>query len=82
MLVKILGIAGALCALVSVIGIINGLFGTHIGIGTGGATTGGIPGDPVVVGFFFIIGALCLLAAYFIDKRQTRGSQVELNQQN
>ncbi len=85
MLTKILGITGAVCMLVSVVGLINRLFGTHLGVGTssGSSDTGAIPGDPVIVGFFFIVGAICLAAAYFIDKRQTaRGTNAQLNQQN
>lgn len=84
MLVKILGIAGAVCTMVSVVGLINGAFGWNLGVGTrsGGSTTGAIPGDPVVVGFFFVVGALCLLAAYFADKRRTRAGRASLNQQN
>jgi len=84
MLVKILGIASAVCTLVSIVGLINRLFGWKLGVGTasGSASTGAIPGDPVIVGFFFILGALCLLAAYFIDKRQMRGVQANFNQQN
>lgn len=84
MLVRILGIAGAVCTLVSIVGLINRLFGWKLGVGTasGSASTGAIPGDPVIVGFFFILGALCLLAAYFIDKRQMRGVQANFNQQN
>lgn len=74
MLIKILGVTGAVCALVSVVGLINRFFGANFGVGSrsGGSTSGAIPGDPVVVGFFFAIGAVCLLAAYFLDKRQMR----------
>lgn len=84
MLVKILGIAGAVCTLVSVVGLINGLFGTNLGVGSrsGSSTTDAIPGDPVIVGFFVILGAICLTAAYFIGSRQTPGNQANLNQQN
>lgn len=84
MLIKILGITGVVCMLVSIVGLINRLFGMNLGVGTnsGSSTTGAIPGDPVIVGFFFILGAICLAAAYFIDKRQMRGSQTNLNQQN
>lgn len=84
MLVKILGIAGAVCTLVGIVGLINRLFDWKLGVGTasGSAGTSAIPGDPVIVGFFFILGALCLLAAYFIDKRQMRGVQANFNQQN
>ena len=78
MFTKILSIAGAVSVLAAFIGLINGVFGTHIGIGTRSSSvnTGGIPGDPVVVGFFFIAGALCLVAAYFINKRQTRAARI------
>ncbi len=77
MLIKILGITGVVCMLVSIVGLINRLFGMNLGVGTnsGSSTTGAIPGDPVIVGFFFILGAICLAAAYFIDKRQMSGSQ-------
>lgn len=74
MLIKILGITGAICALVSVVGLVNSVFGTHLGIGSrsGGSTSGAIPGDPAIVGFFFIVGAFCLLAAYFLGRRQAQ----------
>lgn len=83
MLIKILGITGAVCTLVSVVGLINRLFGTNLGVGShsGAASSGAIPGDPVIIGFFFILGAICLLAAYFVGKRQSGINQSTINQQ-
>lgn len=82
MLLKILGITGAVCAMVSAAGLINGVFGTHLGIGSGSNGTGAIPGDPAIIGFFFVVGAICLAAAYSIEKRRARVTQASLNQQN
>lgn len=56
---NILPIAGGVFIFAGIVGLINGLFGLHIGIGTGGAATE-VPSDPVIIAVLIVIGAICL----------------------
>lgn len=56
---NILPIAGIVFILAGIVGLINKLFGTHIGIGTGGSSTE-VPSDPVIVAVLIGIGLFFL----------------------
>lgn len=68
MLSLILPVSGFVFTVTALAGLINNLFGTHLGLQTGGSLVE-VPADAVIVAIFFAIGAACLMPSLFKSMR-------------
>ena len=68
MLSLILPVSGFVFTVTALAGVVNNLFGTHLGLRTGGSLVE-VPSDAVIVAIFFVIGAACLLPSLFKSMR-------------